>query len=85
LIWGGVFVDNKIAEVRMSLHMSQAQLAQSVGISRVYVSNVERGVNDPNATVAKRLCKVLGKTFEELFPDGAVSPPKPAYVDKWSF
>lgn len=58
---------NRIAEFRQKMGLSQAKLAGQVGITRSYLSDIERGIKSPTVEVAKRLCKVLGVTFEILF------------------
>ena len=47
--------------------MSQAQLAQMVGVSRNTISSIETGQFNPTAKLALLLCIALDKTFEELF------------------
>lgn len=57
---------NNIAAFRKG-RFSQAELARAAGITRPYLSDVERAVSDPTSGVAKRICEALGKTFEEVF------------------
>lgn len=47
--------------------MSQAQLAELVGVSRNTISSVETGQFNPTAKLALVLCIALDKKFEELF------------------
>ncbi len=47
--------------------MSQAQLAELVGVSRNTISSIETGQFNPTAKLALILCIALGKKFEELF------------------
>ena len=46
----------KLKAARAGLDMSQADLAEAVGVSRQTISAIEKGI-----------CKVLGKTLDELF------------------
>ncbi len=58
---------NCIKEVRMSAGLSQAQLAEIVGVSRNTISSIETGQFCPTAKLALVLCIALDKKFEELF------------------
>lgn len=58
---------NRIAILRESKKMSQAELAKAVGISRPYLSDIERGISDPTTKIARRICEVLGRPFEDVF------------------
>ncbi len=40
--------------------LSQAELAKRVGISRNYVSMIERGIADPGYAIVVELCDYLG-------------------------
>lgn len=64
---------NKIAVLRKG-RFSQQELADIVGISRPYMSDIERNVNDPTAALASRICKALGESFERVFTDGPDEP-----------
>ena len=58
---------NNIAELRKEKNISQSELAEQVGVSRNTISSIERGEYEPTAYNALKICKVLGKTFEEVF------------------
>ncbi len=58
---------NKIAECRKNRKMSQTQLSIKVGISRPYLSDIERGIKTPGAIIVKNICDVLDVSFEKLF------------------
>ena len=71
--WIGVILSEKI---RKSLNkkenwwkkaLSQAQLAEMVGVSRNTISSIETGQFNPTAKLALVLCIALDKKFEELF------------------
>lgn len=51
----------------MEAGLSQAQLAETVGVSRNTISSIETGRFDPTAKLALILCIALDKKFEELF------------------
>jgi len=47
--------------------LSQAELAERVGVSRQTIVAIERGNYNPSVELALRLARVLGTTVEELF------------------
>ena len=49
------------------MELSQADLAAKVEVSRQTIANIERGNYSPSVYLALRICKVLGKTVEEIF------------------
>lgn len=58
---------NRIKEARMEKKLSQAALADLVGVSRNTISSIETGQFNPTAKLALLLCVALEKKFEELF------------------
>ena len=58
---------NRLKETRTEQGLSQAQLAQLVGVSRNTISSIETGQFCPTAKLALVLCIALDKKFEELF------------------
>lgn len=58
---------NRIKEARTEKHLSQAALAELVGVSRNTISSIETGQFSPTAKLALILCIALDKKFEELF------------------
>ena len=58
---------NRLKEVRAEQKLSQAQLAQMVGVSRNTISSLETGQFQPTAKLALILCIALDRKFEELF------------------
>ena len=47
--------------------LSQAQLAEPVGVSRNTISSIETGQFNPTAKLALVLCSAPDEKFEELF------------------
>ena len=58
---------NRIKDVRMEKGLSQAGLAEMVGVSRNTISSIETGQYSPTAKLALILSLALEKKFEELF------------------
>lgn len=58
---------NRIKEVRIEKGLSQAGLAEMVGVSRNTISSIETGQYSPTAKLALILSLALEKKFEELF------------------
>ena len=62
-----LILKNRLKEVRSEKGISQAQLAEMVGVSRNTISSIETGQFGPTAKLALVLCIALDKKFEELF------------------
>ncbi|MBL8140690.1 MAG: helix-turn-helix transcriptional regulator [Acidobacteria bacterium] len=61
-------MDNRVRYFRfMRGEMSQAGLAELVGVSRQTIVAIERGNYNPSVELALRLGRALGTTVEELF------------------
>lgn len=58
---------NHLKTIRKDRHLSQAQLAQLVGVSRNTISSIETGQFNPTAKLALILCIALDKRFEDVF------------------
>lgn len=58
---------NRLKEARTAQGISQAQLAQMVGVSRNTISSIETGQFSPTAKLALVICIALDMKFEELF------------------
>lgn len=58
---------NNIKEVRTEKKLSQAALADLVGVSRNTISSIETGQFNPTAKLVLLLCVALEKKFEDLF------------------
>ena len=62
-----LILKNRIKEARTERKLSQAALAELVGVSRNTISSIETGQFSPTAKLALILCITLDKKFEELF------------------
>lgn len=60
-------LQNRLREIRTEQGLSQAQLAELVGVSRNTISSIETGQFNPTAKLALILCIALEKKFEDLF------------------
>lgn len=58
---------NTLKNERLSLGISQQQLAKKVGISRPAVSNIERGKVIPSGDLLLKIAQVIGKPAEQIF------------------
>jgi putative transcriptional regulator len=58
---------NKLKDRRTKLGLTQAELAEKVGVTRKTVNTVENGVFTPSATLAIKLAKALDVSVEQLF------------------
>ena len=63
----GLVLKNRLKEARAEKKLSQAALAELVGVSRNTISSIESGEFIPTAKLALILCIALEKKFEELF------------------
>lgn len=59
----------RLKSARAALDISQQQLAEMVGVSRQTISAIEKGDYNPTTNLCISICKVLGKTLDELFWD----------------
>ena len=64
---GKLILRNHLKEARAEKKLSQAALAEMVGVSRNTISSIETGQFNPTAKLAVILCIALDKKFEELF------------------
>lgn len=58
---------NSVETSRKKAHLTQAQLASSVGVTRQTIIAIEKGNYTPSVLLALKLTKVLKKKMEELF------------------
>ena len=64
-----------LREQRTASRLSLRQLAEQVGVSNPYLSQIERGLRRPSAEVLQQLAKALRISAEQLYiRAGIVSP-----------
>ncbi len=47
--------------------MTQKELAQAVGVSRQTMNAIEKGDYNPTIRLCRNICRVLGRTLDDLF------------------
>ena len=57
----------KLKAARASLDLSQQELADAVHVSRQPINAMEKGDYNPTIRLCLAICRVLGKTLDELF------------------
>jgi len=57
----------KMKAARAAKDLSQEQLAYLCKVSRQTISAIEKGDYNPTVNLCIAICKVLGKTLDELF------------------
>ena len=61
-------ITNRIRELRFSAgEMTQAELAEAIGVTRQTVIAIERGKYSPSLEVAFKMARQLGVPLDEVF------------------
>ncbi|HRA27444.1 helix-turn-helix transcriptional regulator [Ornithinibacter sp.] len=60
-------MENRLAELRAEHQLSQAALAELLGVSRQTVISIERGRFDPSLPLAFTIARHFGTTIEDIF------------------
>jgi putative transcriptional regulator len=58
---------NRLRELRAGRDLTQAALAEAVGVSRKTINTVENGVFTPSVHLALKLARALGCPVEDVF------------------
>lgn len=58
---------NRIKVERAELDMTQADLADKIGVSRQSINAIEKGKFVPSAVLALKIARLFKKTVEEIF------------------
>lgn len=64
---GGGAVENRIAQLRRERGLSQAELAEAVGVTRQTVISLESGRYNASLLLAHKLAWYFGMAIEEIF------------------
>lgn len=60
---------NLVRRYRRWHELSQAELAEKVGVSRQTIANIEKGNYSPSVHLALAICRELDRTVEQIFGD----------------
>ena len=60
-------LSNRLNEARSERGLTQAALAELVGVSRKTINTVENGVFVPSTILALKMARALGRPVEQLF------------------
>lgn len=58
---------NRINVFRAERRMSQADLAEAIGVSRKTISTIEVGRFIPSTIIALQICRYFDASFEDVF------------------
>ena len=67
---------NMVRKYRRWNEMSQADLAERVGVTRQTIANIERGNYSPSVHLALDICRALGRSVEQIFGDEQEGQPQ---------
>ena len=56
-----------VKAARAQRDLTQKDLADAVGVSRQTINAIEKGEYNPTINLCRSICKILGKTLDELF------------------
>ena len=59
--------NKRLRLARVERELSQAQLAEAVGVTRQTIGMIEAGGYNPTLKLCLAICHELGKTLDELF------------------
>ena len=62
------YIGARIREGRLSLNLSQEQLAGALGVSFQQIQNYEKGANGVSAVRLFDICKILNVSLASMFP-----------------
>ena len=57
----------KLKAARAEKDMTQADLAAAVGVNRQTMNAIEKGEYNPTIKLCRAICRVLGRTLDDLF------------------
>jgi putative transcriptional regulator len=58
---------NGLRDLRAERELTQAALAELVGVSRKTINTVENGIFIPSTVLALKIARALGRPVEEIF------------------
>jgi transcriptional regulator with XRE-family HTH domain len=63
------FVGNKIKDLRSNNEISQLQLAEKLGMSRVSIVNIERGRQHITLHLLFKICHIFNAELNDFYPE----------------
>jgi transcriptional regulator with XRE-family HTH domain len=63
-------VGRNVRRLRAAAGLTQAQLAERMGVDRAYVSGLERGERNPTVVTLWHITKALGVNLQSLVQEG---------------
>lgn len=57
----------RLRQIRRQKDITQEQLAEAIGVSPTFMSNLERGINGPSFDILQKLTEALGVPARDLF------------------
>ena len=57
----------KLKAARAAMDLTQEQLAEKVSVTRQTINALEKGDYNPSINLCITICRVLGKTLNDLF------------------
>lgn len=60
-------METKIQELRKANKISQAELADEMGVTRQTIISLEKGLYNASLELAFKIARYFGKTIEEVF------------------
>lgn len=60
-------LETRLKDIRAELGLTQAQLAEAVGVTRKTINTVENGVFVPSTLLALKIARAVGRRVEEIF------------------
>ena len=57
----------KLKAARAEMDLTQEQLAEKVSVTRQTINAIEKGDYNPSINLCITICRVLGKTLNDLF------------------
>ncbi len=60
-------INEKLRKAIIEKGLSQTELAKLIGVSRQTINMIENNDYNPTILLCLKICKILGKTLDELF------------------
>ncbi len=71
-------IGERLKQLRLDAHVTQAQLAEAVGVLRTSVTNIEAGRQKPPLHLLYRMCVALGVEVTSIVPSNEEVAGQPA-------